>query len=412
MKNSNTSKNNGFSLCDSWQASGSGDKERLYAVLDELSKATKVVPARSDSIEMMTVRDMTDTLNVYVHNKKGTVNWGIPLEMMRNTYGADDRLLEETAKGSFILFRIGDRIFFTSKKVLKTLSQRAGSSMGDFAMRDEVNIRFPRDTGYVNYMCTVPSQCSVLCREYKGANKIYAVFTDRYKLLPQYPLVKQMIEGFEKEMGESTLLRWSVDHYNTEVYIEFPKRKEDFNKVYGLPDEVVPGVRIHLSDTGDSSFIINGSIRLRDTVIYIPGAEYSRAHTKKADMKEMFEYVGRNIFAEYTRIPERMVELLQVPVKDPAACYEKALKFCEIRKLVGAKTEQAFLETLASSVNPALQYTAYDIAASIIEEGTSLEYTKGKGGEGAPNVKKLRGHDTLTKLRAALARAFFFRYEV
>lgn len=398
---------NEFTLHDAWAVSGT-DKDTLYKTLKELSDATITIPVNSSNIEILTIRDADDTLNAYLHNSKGATNVAIPMDVLTRDYGATPELISETMKSSFLMFKVGKYIFFATKKVLKTLSQRAGSALCDFAERNELSIRFPRDTGYMNYMCVVPSACQMLVRKLNGASKVYAVFTDRYKMLPQYPLIKDMIESFEKEMGECSILYYNVDHFNTEVIVEFPEKAKDFVKVYSLPDQVVPGLRIHLSDTGESSFIIDGTIRVGRTVIYVPGAEYSRAHTRNADFTEMREYVGKHIFAEYTKIPDRLLELLQIPVVDPAGCIRKVFESCEFKKILGAAASTACLDALVASVNPGLSYTAYDIASMFLEEGQNMErFPNGKD----PSADKRRCADSLSKLRNLFAKAVFYRYE-
>lgn len=397
-------------LVDTWEVTGSKDKDALYDLLKELSEATEVIRLKSDSIQLFTVRDLSSsTLNGYLHNVKGTVNMCIPLDELASKHGANQALLKETVKESYFLIKLGDEYFYATKHALKTLSQRAGSAMGLFALRDEVKIRFHRDAGYVAYMGTDLSDCCVMYRKVNNAKKVYAVFTDRYKLLAQYPLIKQMIEGFEKEMGESDLVYYRVNNFMTEVYLEFPEKAKDFQQVYALPNEVVPGILIHLSDAGDSSFIIDGTTRIGHTIVYVPGSEYTRAHTTNAEMDEIFKFVGESVFAAYTKMPERFVELLQIQIQNPVSCVQAVGKYLELRKVIGAKLEKNLIESLTEAVNPSVPYTAYDIANMFIEAGADLEWIEGDDDNGS--TRKRRNTDAISKLRNCLTKAIFFKYE-
>ncbi len=398
-------------LLDSWEVNGSKDKNELYKLLEDLSDATDVIRLRSDNIQMFTVRDISEkSLNGYLHTANGTANTCIPMLSIVDEHGATEDLLRETCKESYMLIRLGNEYFFTTKHVLKTLSQRAGSAMGDFALRNELKIRFPRDSGYVAYMSVVPSECSIMYRKSGNAKKIYAVFSDRYKMLEQYPLIRQMIEGFEKEMGASDLVYYSVNNFMTEVYIEFPEKAKDFQRVYALPSEVVPGILIRISDSGDSSFFINGTTRLNRTVIYVPESEYSRKHTENASIEDIFRFVGNSVFAAYTKMPERFMELLQIPINDPVKYIRAVGKSIDLRKITGAAAETKLIESLVESVNPSMQYTAYDIATMYIEAGADLEWVDVQDKNGGQSRRK-RNSDALSKLKNCLTKAAFFNFE-
>ena len=137
----------------------------------------------------------------YIHGKSAT-------EATIICFSAEDtpeKIILELERTKLMFVFGDDRIpFLTTKKVLTTLSQRAGSKQGDFAMRDERKIRFHRDAGYVAYLTTVCTDCQVLYRTYgenKEIQKIYAVFSDKYKMFPQYPIIKDLIDCFVKELS-------------------------------------------------------------------------------------------------------------------------------------------------------------------------------------------------------------------
>ena len=386
-------------LLDSWQVSGTKNMNRLIDTLDTLTSITKLCPCRTNQIQIMTVSEVNDKdICGFLHNSiSGTQNHPMAKDALMKHDGLDDDLANETENVSHTLFKLGNGVFFSSKKVLRTLCQRAGTNMGDFALRDELNIRFHRDAGYVAYMGTVPSQCQILFREVDNAKKIFAVFADRYRIIPQNALFKSILSDFEKELGKASLSYYSVSNAETEIYLEFPKKAKDFSKVYNLKDTLIPGLRINMSDIGESSFIINGYLRINNSITYIPGANYSRAHTKNAELDAIIENVGKAIFTEYTKIPERLMELLSIDIKDAEQLIPKVLRYCNIKKDFGAKIENAILENLIATVNPALNYTAYDIALMIVDSCTEFE----------ENHKR----EFVSKMRNCSSKAIFYRYE-
>lgn len=393
-------------LLDSWEVTGNQFNE-LYEVLEYLSNSTQVLDTRTDVLGILTCKNPSealgengDSLNGYLHDKVGTYNKGISVDWLTKKYGATPALIDETINQSHMLFKLGEGYFFTTKSVLKTLCQRAGSAMGDFALRDEIKIRFHRDAGYVQYMSAVPSQCKVLYREDKGAKKAFAVFASRYRIIPQYPLIKYLVEGFEKEMGKAVLIHYIVNHFDTEIFIEFPEKTKDFQKVYSLPEDVIPGIRIHISDTGESSFIINGTLRMKNMTIYIPGAKYARAHTTKAEIDAITEAVEQKIFAEYTKIPERLVELLQIDLTANKVqnLIPKVSRFCQIKETLGKKVEERMVENITGYINKKSSYTAYDIFMMFVEAGYELE------------DEYKSNSDTITKIRSTFIQSAFYKY--
>lgn len=382
-------------LLDSWCESGTNDKKKLYSVLEQLSKSTYVMSGRTDNLQFFTHHETKSNteLTGYLHNKKGTKTVKIPNGSL---LPGCDVLLREMENGVRMMFFLGNRMFFTTPKVFKTLSQRAGSACGDFVTRTEEKVRFHRDAGYAAYMAVAPCDCKIVYRKQDGAAKVFAVFANSYQLLPQYPIIKQIIEELEKEMGESDLVFYSVDNFNTEIYIDFPKKAKDFANVYSLPDEVIPGIRIHLSDTGESSVIINGTVRYKRSCTYIPDAEYKREHTKNASLDVILAGVDQKVFCEYTKIPEQMVKLLGIDIPDPKSCIEHVLRYTGIAKIIGKKAERSMLITLTSRINASLPYTAYDIA------GLFLEISE--------DICQGRNFDTADKVRSALTKALWYKY--
>ena len=123
----------------------------------------------------------------------------------------------ETLNYSYLLFRLGDGLFFASPKVLKTLCQRAGSNLGAAGLRSEMNIRFHRDAGYVAYMGLKPESCGILFRKQGKTKKMFAVFSERYKVIPQDLVYNYVLAAFKKKMGTVSLHHYEIDNFETEI---------------------------------------------------------------------------------------------------------------------------------------------------------------------------------------------------
>ena len=381
-------------LSDNWHVKGNNRTEMMEA-LKKLTSITKIVPCSTDQIQIMTVRSIdSEGISGFLHSKGGSKNVLFKQEVLK-AQGLTDIVLDETSK-NFLLFKIGGGLFFSSKSVLRTLCQRAGTCMGDFAAREEMRVRFHRDAGYVAYMEAVPAPCQVLFRQVGDTKKILSVFTDRYKLIPQHTLVTRLIADFEQELGRADIKYYDISNYTTEILMEFPEKADDFTAVYNLKETVIPGIRILLSDSGDSSFIINGTMRIGKSVTYVPGAEYSRAHTKNADLSSISDTTSERVFKEYTKFPERLCELLQIDIKTPSLLIPQVIASCGFKKEFGAKFEKNIIQDLQDGINPSISYTAYDIATMI------LDYA-------ADNEEK-RSMEAISRLRNCSAKAVFYKY--
>ena len=117
------------------------------------------------------------------------------------------------------------------------------------------------------------------------------------------------------------------------------------------------------------------------------------------------------VFAAYTKMPERFMDLLQIQIKDPASCVQAVGKYLDLRKVIGAKLETSLIDTLAGAINPNTPYTAYDIASLYIEAGADLEWIEDDDSTNAGSNRKRRNSCDVSKLRNCSTKAIFFNYE-
>lgn len=355
-------------LLDSWKVFGR-KKEDMFAYLEILENATKIIPGQTNAIQIFTL-DKTDLDKKefvgYRHGAEyGTIMDNIPFLRMRKYEGMTTELANEIKNKSKMFILIGNDIFFTTKKVLPTLAQRAGSSTGKFASLDSIRIRFHRDAGYVAYMQACPSPCNILLRKYGDAKKIFAVFSDGYAVISQKELLASIMGKFEESMGTSSLY-YVIDNFNTVINMEFPDFKE-FLLPEALKEDVAPGILVQMSDTGDSSFSVTGILRVKTGICYVPASLYTRKHTKNASVDEIAADAFHQISSKLKRFPKLISDLYRIQVSNIEETVKKVTASCGIKTSVSAKAEAAVINTALDSISRLRSCTAYDIAASIIE---------------------------------------------
>lgn len=370
LKQNNTSvlqSDNRKMLLDNWQASGN-KKEKMFNYLERLENATKIIQTRSDVIQIFTL-DKTDPDEKkfvgYRHGAEyGTIEDYIPFSRLRKYDGMTDSIYDEVKKTK-MLFVIGNGIYFTTKKVLPTLAQRAGSSTGKFAAMDSLKIRFHRDAGYVAFMEASPSPCNIMLREYGNAKKIFAVFSDGYTVISQKELINAVMTYGESIMGSSNIY-YRIDNFGTSINLEFPDYKK-FQVFEKLKGNVSPGILVQMSDTGDSAFSITGTLRMQTGICYVPGAFYTRKHTKNAEVGEIAEEAFKQILPKFEKYPKLIKKLSDISISDYEETAKKAAAYCGIKSSVSAKAESNVLDVALDSLKEISHCTAYDIASSIIE---------------------------------------------
>lgn len=384
-------------LLDDWKVSGSKRKD-LLEYLEILEKATKFIPCRTDSIQIFTL-DQVDSekkeFTGYRHGAEyGTIIDDIPFLRMKKYEGMTTDLFEEIKNKSKMFILIGNDIFYVTKKALPTLAQRAGSSTGKFASMDSLRIRFHRDAGYVAFMQACPSSCNVLIRKYNNAKKIFAVFSDGYTVISQKELFMAIVQQFGS-LGKHNIY-YSIDNFNTFINLEFPEFQE-FNIPDKLKKDIIPGIQIQMSDTGESSFSIIGTLRAKTGIAYVPGAVYTRKHTKNASVETIAAEAFKLILPKFEKFPHIVKSLYGIGISNIEETVTKVVAHCGIKASVSAKVAETVLNSTLDSLQEFQHCTALDVASAVVEAGDLIsEDTCDKVSE---------------KLRSCSVKAFFFRYD-
>lgn len=267
--------------------------------------------------------------------------------------------------------------YFASQNALQTMD-RFGMQ-GEFLLNPTINRdrliaqQFEQDLGV-----------TVIAREINGTRKIFSILSDKYTHINQdilFEIVKKI--ETDSDMGEAKCYQWTVNNFFTKLYIEFPKKAKELSVLYGLKREMIPGILMTTSDTGDSSFKVRGTWRLEGSDSLVINSEIKRKHIGEIKADEVIEEITEQIFAEYAKLPEALCNLMAHDITDPSwdltttaglkanqaeieNVLKTAFKRLGIVKAIGKKMEKKLREAMLNEFDVSIHYTAYDIAMSIL----------------------------------------------
>lgn len=216
------------------------------------------------------------------------------------------------------------------------------------------------------------------------AKKIFTILSEKYTHINQlvlFDIIKQIEDA--GEMGECKCFKWEVSNFFTKLYVEFPKKAEELSGLYGLSREMIPGIMITTSDTGDASFAVKGTWRAKGSNSLIVNSEVKRKHIGDIDIRKIIDDISKEIFAEYAKLPEALCELMAKDVTDPAwdlktsagikanqteieNTLKTVFKRLGIVKAIGKKTEKILRQAMMDEIDPSIRYTAYDMCMLIM----------------------------------------------
>lgn len=195
-----------------------------------------------------------------------------------------------------------------------------------------------------------------------GYKKIEAVLSERYAIIPQI-LINDIMDEFS--MGyDLNMIYGEINDRISSCYLTFMDKTEEIKSMYDIK-EAEPGIYLATSDTGDCSVTAKAFFRFRKSIVIV--GEVVRKHEGKVTKEEMVDSIINVLFPKFTIIPEKLLQLMSIDIDDPEAAIRKVLKYANLVKMIGKKNEVAVTKQLIDELNPALNYTAYDIARMILE---------------------------------------------
>lgn len=349
-------------LSDAYQRSGT-DLTELREVLEEIDAMTILKKVTTMDIELLSldrlrgIVDGNTAFRVFNPYEGETAPVGLPLD------GPDKEKLKPLVKETRtnqLLLRIGGKVYFTAASMIYSMAARAGLGGS--------NISRPsgRRDAYIAELFGVDEKdVKMIVRRAGNVSKVFAMHSERYGRIPQITLL-DIIEQIKHGLGKPVCRCWAVDHSRSMVELDFPEKAKDFARVYNISDHIIPGLRLVTSDVGEASVCAVGTWRIGKGTAC--SDVYTRKHTVKIDSKTILDQIDRQIFARYESVPKRLSELMLIDVSDPASCLSSVLIQMKQKDKdkFGKRRLQEITELLCQQFNPTLNYTAYDIAKTLL----------------------------------------------
>ena len=358
-----------FNLTDGFRASGT-NMQKFEELLKQIDDCTSALPVDMTSISFASLQETEDQNHLIFKmiDAPQTIAGRLPALRKMSIEKLEQRnvsqeIIEETRKGSRLFMVLDNAGYWTSGNLSLGIAARADlQGDGAYSPCDELYSLLMRR--YVAKSVIKPTRGTLIIREAEGISKAFACFSGRYRHVPQ-SILCDFIKGFGTELGNAECAGWEVTQFLTDITIEFPSVADDISKTYELKDEFVPGVRLTTSDTGASSIRAVGTLRHGKSRIYVD--EFTRKHSGEIDLGKLHEDVDKTIFQNYTKLPARLCDLMSIDINDPADCMERVLEQMGLEDCIGKRIAEKLVEELLLEINPAIKYTAYDIAVSIMD---------------------------------------------
>lgn len=394
-------------LTDSWVASGTEIAD-LRQVMNEISDCTKGIDVAVDDIQFVTTTkhpDLENALACIFTGDKNLLSEIAPQKRARpkcrgrilrkEELDSEDfmSLLDETLNqtGLFLRDAAHGKWYFVSMNVLSKLSfYGCGGSFMTKPAR-ELNTKSTVDRNNFAMAALMNSgvdKLKFIVRSCNGFSKVFALTSRKYAVIPQDVLL-DIYDQIEKEnlLGKTQCKSWKVDHFFTQIAITFPEKGEELRKLYNIPDRrLVPGLVLETSDTGECSVIIRTGWFIGSS--YILESEVSRKHIGKVDTKKIIESVN-NVFDRYTRLPERLCELMLInitptnaDVSTPAGqianrkaiddAVDMIFRDLSISTAITKKSDEELRPLVKAQFSDSVSYSAYDVVVQLFSLGEKL----------------------------------------
>lgn len=266
-----------------------------------------------------------------------------------------ERFFEESVSvNDLIIIDDKNRIVLISDEAYRTMLVRFNLSCDGMLQKNLArNVMIAEKMyQYVDCKSTVVTR-----RNEKDYEKVMAVLSDKYTNIPQTILTDVITEMEKTE--KLKCMGFYVDNRISYINLGFKEKEEEVKDVYKI-DDAVPGIYLATSDTGDCSITAKAFFLFGGSKAYV--GEVMRRHEGVIDKDTILNDIKKSLFPMYMEVPDKLVKLMTIDIKDPEKALKKALKHVQLVKLIGKKNEMSVTEQLLSELNTAMKYTAYDIA--------------------------------------------------
>lgn len=377
-------------LLDNWEKMGFSIEEFKETVKD-VAKSTSFVKMNSQELSVLSFNKKNDNeekleffefnpVAVVRHNTEDAIATHRSVSINPQTIlskGSFETLIDEAINDAGILLYTGKRCMFVSKKAITTKLQPFGLS-GDFLSENN----YARDLMIAYQFGEKALFRTLVVREQNGIAKVFSILGERYRHLPQDILARIYDELTAAGiMGETECRGWQMSHFMTSVRVEFPEKADEFQSLYSLPDKLIPGIILETSDTGDCSIRVKGTWRFKNSTSL--HTEVAKRHVGSLNIEELLKEVEDSVFAEYTKLPEALCNLVSCDVTDPSwdltaasgqskngkaieSVLKSAFKKLKIVEAIGKQAEMSLYQQVLLEFDDSIAYTAYDFAMCLM----------------------------------------------
>ena len=348
-------------LVDSYVKSGSSFDD-FQKALTEMHEKTKYLEVNTKEMELLSIRGISEDqdgnqwllVNHNIPGQETALRQRLSLEKIRRNVSED--LIQELSNTK-LLVQANGKLLFTSQFMMTTLESRVkigGSSVSNSSLkRDE----------YINELFdSMHLPVKLLYREENSIKKIFSVHSEKYAEIPQN-ILPQIVEALS-DLGTVKCEGWEITHDMTWVWVSFPDKAKEISDFYHLPDIIVPTLYLGTSDTGAASVTAIGKLQIdrSNATQHI----YRHKHMGDLTPDSVVEEIKKTIFAHYTQMPERLCELLTIPVSDPKKVVYSVFRQVHMGKAIGRKLAISLKRQLCNEFVEGQPYTAYDVAMGIL----------------------------------------------
>jgi len=393
-------------LSDTWEVNGT-NFDNFKEELEKIEKNTKIKEIPMDNFYFLSVSDVgTGYVAVPLHSdefwKKSKVSLSLKKfetekEKMFHVGFEDDVINEAFENGLFVAYsdkkvsstKVRNMVenfkyFPVSEKAMNTISNRISHSGYGF-----FTDRLVRDLA-ISKRFNKPIPVSVISRidDTSNLEKIFAIMSNKYTKISQkviIDIIDEIRNEAKADLGKMECDYWMINHSVTRIYLEFPEAGKEISETYKLPDEMIPGIMLETSDIGDCSLRMRGYFKVcgTSTISYMEN-EFSKIHSGAFDIKAIVKAVTNDVFPKYTLYPEHLAHLMEIDITDESmsanrkiktmtTLYRKVSREIGLVKAIGKNREKSLMDQLIESINPLIDYTAYDVAMTFLTLSEYIE---------------------------------------
>lgn len=373
-------------LLDSFCERGN-DLTKFSELINEIWSKTKFIKMSSKDLSVLSVANESDPEKIFVYllNPREPLPGDSYTDKLRSycrslekkkilEKGDFSSLINEVEENTRVILYDDVRLLYVSSGIFSDLCQFG--IKGDFIQKPS----FARDM-VIAQQFKSDKKITLVCKSINGINKVFAIRSGKYSCIPQSILLDIADKIKSAGLGDFICKEWEVTNFLTQIYLEFPQKAEEMKIYYDLPDDYVPGLLLTTSDTGDCSVTVNGTWRIGNSITL--QNKVAKQHMGTIDVDEIVKNAESTIFAEYTKLPEALCNLMIQNITDASwdlstAAGRKAnaeaiedtiksvFKQLDMIKLIGKKNEKSLFTQLVDEFDPEMSFTAYDVAKSIM----------------------------------------------